>query len=294
MSTVNEAIAALTDLVASLQAEVRDLKARAALPGPAGERGPRGQRGRPGHSIAGIDIEADGKLSFRLDDPDGTVLTTTGSIIGPEGPAGPAGETGAQGIAGAPGRDGKGIDTIGWEEVNDEVRLEIVTSDGELHQSNNLRGPPGEDGATGNEGGRGQRGVGIDHALIIDGKLKLVMTDGKAVIAGDVTGPEGPEGPAGERGQRGYSICDATIEDGKLKLASEVGDVITAGKVVGPRGPRGPQGKDGRQGAAGPVGATGDPGDGMLDMILVSHTGEVVGGRLKNGEQIAVGVLEHG
>ena len=56
-------------------------------------------------------------------------------------------------------------------------------------ESTGLRGPQGEPGAMGETGATGPAGISIASAAVVDGQLKLTLSNGMVVDAGSVSGP---------------------------------------------------------------------------------------------------------
>jgi hypothetical protein len=97
-------------------------------------------------------------------------------------------------------------------------------------------GPQGPQGFQGIQGIPGPAGNSIIDADVINGELKLTLSDSSSIIAGEVIGPEGPVGPIGPQG---LGIIDANIVGGDLILILDDSTTINAGYVVGPEGPPG-------------------------------------------------------
>ena len=81
-------------------------------------------------------------------------------------------------------------------------------------ESTGLRGPQGEPGAMGETGATGPAGISIASAAVVDGQLKLTLSNGMVVDAGSMSGhvpkarpgndgAQGPQGPQGVPGNDG-------------------------------------------------------------------------------------------
>ncbi|MGB1070395.1 MAG: hypothetical protein ACPG1Z_01920, partial [Planctomycetota bacterium] len=148
-------------------------------PGLDGADGAAGADGADGVGIVGAQVNGDGTLTLLLSD--GTNVTTTEILTGPQGPEGPAGAEGPmgpQGPQGEPGVDG----AIG------------------------ATGPQGIPGPVGPAGPQGEPGVaGADGATGAQGPAGPQGPQGEPGIAGadGAAGAQGPAGPAGPQGEPG-------------------------------------------------------------------------------------------
>jgi integrin beta 3 len=127
---------------------------------------------------------------------------------------------------------------------------------------------PGPRGEKGEQGFRGETGIGLAGGFINkDGVLVVTLSSGEVKELGVVVGkdgapgaigPEGPQGPAGPVGARG--------DPGEAGKSVEIAEVVEAAKpvietVIAKAIDALPKPKDGEPGPAGPKGEKGDPGE---------------------------------
>jgi integrin beta 3 len=185
------------------------------LPGPKGEDGAAGPMGPQGERGAAGERGADG-------------------VIGPAGPKGAPGVVGPTGEPGERGERGEAGPVGPAGPVGDRGEMGPI-------------GPPGPVGARGEKGLDGVDGIGITNATITaEGRLMLLMTNGKSLDAGIVRGADGMPGRDGRDGLPG---------------------------LVGQPGEKGMDGKDGRDGVDG---LHGKDGRGFNEFDLDFETKELI------------------
>lgn len=152
--------------------------------------------------------------------------------------------------AGPPGRDGVGvIDAL----VDVEGQLCMTRTDGALLRLGRVQGRDGRDAPLprdGVDGEPGPAGRGVAKALLRDGNLWLVYSDGVEQDLGEVRGAPGESilGPSGADGIDGVGIADVLVVGATRKLLLTDGRELDLGQVVG---------WDGNDGAPGLPGAMG-------------------------------------
>ncbi len=155
--------------------------------------------------------------------------------------------------AGPPGRDGVGvIDAL----VDVDGQLCMTRTDGALLRLGRVQGRDGRDAPLprdGVDGEPGPAGRGVAKALLRDGNLWLVFSDGVEQDLGEVRGIAGPpgesvQGPSGADGIDGVGIADVLVVGDARKLLLTDGRELDLGRVVGRNG------NDGAPGLPGAVG----------------------------------------
>lgn len=232
--------------------------------GATGPAGPAGATGPAGPSVSSASVSG-GTLTLTLSD--GSNVTVSGSIAGPQGPQGATGPTGATGAAGASitsatvsvsGRllitlstgsvvDAGSVAGISSAAVNGSGDLILTKQDGTTINAGSVIGPAGPQGLTGptgSTGATGPQGVSVNNA-IVDGSGNLVVytDDGNNFNAGSVVGPTGATGAQGPAGEY---ITSASVDgSGNLQITTSDSNIINAGNVIGPAGPTGATGSQG-------------------------------------------------
>jgi collagen type VII alpha len=232
--------------------------------GSTGPTGPQGPAGPAGATVSSASVSG-GTLTLTLSD--GSNVTVSGSVAGPQGAQGATGATGATGPAGASvtaatvsvtGRllitlssgtvvDAGNVAGISSATVNGSGDLILTKQDGTTVNAGSVIGPAGPQGiqgATGATGATGPQGVSVNNA-IVDGSGNLVVytDDGNSFNAGSVVGPTGPTGAQGPAGEY---ITSATVDgSGNLQITTSDSNVINAGSVIGPQGATGATGPQG-------------------------------------------------
>ena len=180
-------------------------------------------------------VSAEGVLSWTnnggLENPEPASIRGPQGEQGEQGPQGETGETGAQGPYFLPSVSAEGV--LSW------------TNSGGLENpaSANIRGPQGEQGATGEQGPQGPAGP--------------QGATGPQGEKGD-TGATGPQGPKGDTGP--YFLPSVNAE-GVLSWTNSGGlENPSPANIRGPQGATGPQGEQGIQGEKGDTGETGPQG----------------------------------
>ncbi len=180
-------------------------------------------------------VSAEGVLSWTnnggLENPEPASIRGPQGEQGEQGPQGETGETGAQGPYFLPSVSAEGV--LSW------------TNNGGLENpaSANIRGPQGEQGATGEQGPQGPAGP--------------QGATGPQGEKGD-TGATGPQGPKGDTGP--YFLPSVSAE-GVLSWTNNGGlENPAPASIRGPQGATGPQGEQGIQGEKGDTGETGPQG----------------------------------
>ena len=180
-------------------------------------------------------VSAEGVLSWTnnggLENPEPASIRGPQGEQGEQGPQGETGETGAQGPYFLPSVSAEGV--LSW------------TNNGGLENpaSANIRGPQGEQGATGEQGPQGPAGP--------------QGATGPQGEKGD-TGATGPQGPKGDTGP--YFLPSVNAE-GVLSWTNNGGlENPSPANIRGPQGATGPQGEQGIQGEKGDTGETGPQG----------------------------------
>ena len=186
-------------------------------------------------------VSAEGVLSWTnnggLENPEPASIRGPQGEQGEQGPQGETGETGAQGPYFLPSVSAEGV--LSW------------TNSGGLENpaSANIRGPQGEQGATGEQGPQGPAGP--------------QGATGPQGEKGD-TGATGPQGPKGDTGP--YFLPSVSAE-GVLSWTNNGGlENPSPANIRGPQGeqgatgPQGPKGDTGETGPQGPKGDTGETG----------------------------------
>jgi len=152
--------------------------------------------------------------------------------------------------AGPPGRDGVGvIDAL----VDVDGQLCMTRTDGALLRLGRVQGRDGRDAPLprdGVDGEPGPAGRGVAKALVRDGNLWLVFSDGIEQDLGEVRGAQGEsiQGPSGADGIDGVGIADVLSVGDRRKLLLTNGRELDLGRL---------EGRDGNDGAPGVPGAVG-------------------------------------
>ena len=274
LTSVENAVVAEDQDIATLQTQVASLKLVTAPKGAKGDIGPTGLKGATGDDgIKGLTGDTGPTGAQGPTGPTGADgiqgIDGSGGITGLDGAVGPIGEDGNQGESGDEGSIGLTGDTgpqgpkgpkglVG--DAGAEGAKGAIGNTGSTGRIGNqgivgLTGDPGDDGAKGAPGDPGAVGAKGDSGAI--GIIGIDGEQGPAGIEGLVgnTGPTGPVGPAGLAGEKGN--------------AGDPGDQGAQGPI-GLVGETGATGAVGPQGPVGPVGARGEDADTFSGLVRVA------------------------
>lgn len=94
-------------------------------------------------------------------------------------------------------------------------------------------GPQGPPGPTGETGPKGDTGAKVTSGKLAEGQLTLKLDDGsEAVVEGDFRGPQGPTGPQGPKGADGKMTFEQLTEEQRKQLKGDKGTLVKEEQMV--------------------------------------------------------------
>ena len=216
---------------------------------------------------------------------DAGTYSVVANITGPQGVQGPQGDPGAVWRSGS----GAPADSLG---INGDFYLNVSSGDvyektsGTYGVVDNLTGPQGNKGDTGDPGAVWREGSGAPaDSTGIDGDFYLDTSNGDVYkrasgtysVVANIEGATGPQGDPGAVWRNGSGApADSLGINGDFYLDTSSGDVYEKASgvysvvvnITGPQGAQGPQGNPGavwREGSGAPADSTGINGDFYLD-----------------------------